>query len=213
MFFVGFVAFGCSSGCYVDFEAEYDTSTGTTMHRSEASNKMTVLLFESESIEHRFTTSSNCVFMLRGLHYSNDGLSDTVTVTINGQFIVQVETIEEYGLGHLWNVIRDSGSIGKEISITPGQHSLEISVTSSDMYGVEIDVTSLDFSCENDNDVNGRCLKTVVESLEEEPDSNGKKDTLAIVVSVCTIIGTLVGLLVPAIIVYKCYRKYCQFDV
>ena len=209
MFFVGFVAFGCSSGCYVDFEAEYGTSTGTTMHRSEASNKMTVLLFESESIEHRFTTSSSCVFMLRGLHYSNDGLTDNVTLSINGQFIVQVETIQEYGDGHLWNEIRDSGSIGKEISIAPGQHSLEISVTSSDSYGVEIDVTILDFSCENDNDVNGRCLKTVVEALEE-PDSNGKKDTLAIVVSVVTIIGTLVGLLVPAIIVYNCYRQHCN---
>ena len=193
----------------MDFEAEYGTSTGTTMHRSEASNKMTVLLFESESIEHRFTTSSNCVFMLRGLHYSNDGLTDNVTLSINGQFIVQVETIQEYRDGHLWNEIRDSGSIGKEISITPGQHSLEISVTSSDSYGVEIDVTILDFSCENDNDVNGRCLKTVVEALEE-PDSNGKKDTLAIVVSVVTIIGTLVGLLVPAIIVYNCYRQHCN---
>ena len=173
--FVGLVAFGCSSGCYVDFEAEYGTSTGTTMHRSEASNKMTVLLFESESIEHRFTTSSSCVFMLKGLHYSNDGYTDNVTLSINGQFIVQVKTIEEYGLGHLWNVIRDSGSIGKEFSITPGQHSLQISVTSSDIYGVEIDETSLDFSCENDNDVNGRCVKTVVEEIDEEPDSNERK--------------------------------------
>ena len=152
--------------CYTEFEAKYGTFTGTTMHRTEASNEVH-LSFEG-NIEHSFTTTSNCEVSLKGLYYSNDGDIDNVTLSIDGIIIAYVETIQQNEADHLWNVIRNSGPIGKKIHIDSGRHSLLLFIISTELNGIEIDKTSLMFTCESDYNinVNGKCPQTLVQSSD-----------------------------------------------
>ena len=154
--------------CYTEFEAEYGTFTGTTMHRTEASNALTVHLTFAEKVEHYFTTTSNCEVSLKGLYYSNDGDIDNVTLSIDGIFIAFMETIQQNGAGHLWNVIRNSGPIGKKIHIDSGRHSLLLFIISTDLNGIEIDKTSLMFTCESNHsiNVNSKCPQTLVQGSD-----------------------------------------------
>ena len=212
---VGIEVPGSSIGCYIDFEAEYGTFTGTTMHRSEASNRMTVLLTFAETIEHHFTTTSGCEVTLGGLYYSNDGDTDNVTLSIDGLIIGLIETIEEYGNGHLWNVIRNSGSIGKEISINSGKHSLLLLVTSPDLNGVEIDKTSLMFSCENDDDASAECPQSVVQVNDAAPDEKDSSTSLtqteinALLGTTLSGVSVFIALVSAIAAIYK-YRKRHQ---
>ena len=54
--------------------------------------------------------------------YTNDGESDNMTVSIDGTTLGIVETVEQYGKGTLWNEVRSSGSLEKEVLLRPGEH-------------------------------------------------------------------------------------------
>ena len=155
-----------SECCVVSFEAEYGTSNGVEQFRSSASNGITVLIKSGDKIEHTFQTNSSCEVSVTNIAYSNDGLSDSVSVTIDETAIGTFQSVAASRNGMLWDVFKTSGPIGNAFEISPGEHVLTLTVTSdsADDYGVEIDKTTLSVVCANIVDIGPEedCPKSVV---------------------------------------------------
>ena len=158
-----FQVYACYS-CIVWFEAERGTSNGEQMFRSRASNEIAVLLKSGDKINHTFRTNASCGISVMNVIYSNDGLSDTISVTVNGTFLGNFQSRAETGNGLLWNVFRSSGPLGTVFEITPGEYILTLTVAPADENGVEIDEIILSVVCANIIDVgpNEECPKSVV---------------------------------------------------
>ena len=129
--------------CIVTIEAEKTQYTGTIMPRDKASNGETVLITFAERIDQPFTVFNNHLIKVIGVFYTNDGKSDNMTVSIDGTTLGIVETVEKYGQGALWNVVRNSGPLENEVLLKPGEHEFQVFVTSKDLNGVEIDKIQL----------------------------------------------------------------------
>ena len=153
-----------SECCVVFFEAEYGTSNGVEQFRSSASNGITVLIKCGDKIEHTFQTNSSCEVSVTNIAYSNDGLSDSVSVTIDETAIGTFQSVAANRNGMLWDVFKTSGPIENAFEISPGEHVLTLTVTLADDYGVEIDKTTLSVVCANIVDIGPEedCPKSVV---------------------------------------------------
>lgn len=126
-------------------EAESGTGAGQTKPRGSASNMATVLLFTDETRSMTFNLPTAASYDVEAA-YSNDGLPDTVEVSIDGvvlgQFVTK-DTRPDGGVpGSGWNVF-NSTMIGTA-DLSAGDHKVEVTVTASDSFGVEIDVLRLD---------------------------------------------------------------------
>ena len=102
------------SGCrgipqLISLEAEEGTHTGYAVARSAASNQYTVRLGEGQYVENSFTTQGNCSVTVTDIVYTNDGGSDTITISLDGRAIDTFHTLSGTGGSHLWNVQRSSG--------------------------------------------------------------------------------------------------------
>ena len=166
---VSVVSINCTE-CILTIEAEKTQYTGTIMMRSEASNGETVLLTFAERIDQPFTVFNNHLIKVIGVFYTNDGESDNMTVSIDGTTLGIVETVEKYGQGALWNVVRNSGPLENEVLLRPGEHEFQVYVTSDDLNGVELDKIHLVMncsgrSCKNINE-NAKCPDSVMKMLQ-----------------------------------------------
>ncbi|XP_046557835.1 uncharacterized protein LOC124267048 [Haliotis rubra] len=113
--------------------------------RSRAvTNVKSISLFAGEAISLDLCLRSPVDVIIHDLVYSNDGGSDVISVTIDSDVIGTVNTTDESGNGHLWNVFHHSGYVGKG-GYSGGRHSLSITVTDSDEYGVELDTIEVGF--------------------------------------------------------------------
>eukprot|EP00118_Oscarella_pearsei_P024666 m.306553 g.306553 ORF g.306553 m.306553 type:complete len:673 (+) comp41345_c0_seq1:144-2162(+) len=130
----------------LQLEAEDGSYLGNRKHRGAASNAATVLLHQGGVITLSFRVYSLCNVTVQNVAYTNDGGSDTVIVTLGGKAVGSFQTIAGSNLGQNWNVIRNSGSIGSLDSIRSGSHTLLVTATSTDLYGVEIDAVSITFN-------------------------------------------------------------------
>ena len=102
------------SGCrgipqLISLEDEEGTHTGHAVARSAASNQHTVRLGEGQHVENSFTTQGNCSVTVTDIVYTNDGGSDTITISLDGRAIDTFHTLSGTGGSHLWNVQRSSG--------------------------------------------------------------------------------------------------------
>ena len=161
---VSVVSINCIK-CIVTIEAEKTQYTGTIMTRSRASNGETVLLTYAERIDQPFTVFSNHLMEVSAVFYTNDGESDNMTVSIDGITLGIVETVEKYGEGTLWNVVRNSGPLENEVLLKPGEHEFQFFITSEDLNGVEIDKVHLVMNCSE------RSCESINENAYKCPDS------------------------------------------
>ena len=129
------------------FEAEDGLYTGSKNDRSAASGKATVHLNTSQSVTNKFTTRSSCLMAILDVAYTNDGGSDSIEAYIDGIVIGSFNTIAASNFGRNWNVIRNTGMIGKNMKINSSSHELLFKAVNTDSYGVELDKFVLNLTC------------------------------------------------------------------
>ena len=134
----------------LELEAEDGSGypTGAQRSRSAASNDATVALNQGQSITLYFNVLSACTVSVTDVAYTNDGGADTISVSIDGINVGSFETVAESNAGHNWNVVRNSGSLGSSVNVVSGSHTVRVTATHTDRYGVEIDKVSLAFNSE-----------------------------------------------------------------
>ncbi|XP_071088274.1 uncharacterized protein [Haliotis cracherodii] len=128
-------------------------------NRADASNKKTVALYNTESLTYDLCLTKEKTFRMDKMRYSNDGLKDLITISVNDREIGRVETRELAGNGELWNNILEVVNIGVERRLAAGNYSLTVTADHADLYGVELD--SLTFSLDGTSpDDNSQCTAT-----------------------------------------------------
>ena len=81
--------------------------------------------------------------------YTNDGLSDTITLYVDGQKEGSFNTTAQSNYGHLWNKPVSSGPVGHDITLSSGaqDHTIKLVATKVDKYRVEVDRIILSLLC------------------------------------------------------------------
>ena len=196
-----------SNSCFVSFESEFGTSTGTSKYRDNASNGITVSLLQGQYVENTFITTQNCILMIANVAYSNDGIGDYITASVDGNVIGNFHTRALTGDGDLWNVIRHTGPIGNETQIAAGEHAIRLLAASADNHGVELDKITVTLLCGTDTNSDTECPTTEVEVTDTgqgapddgSDDSGGGLSTGAIIGIIFGTIGVVIA--VPGCIV------------
>ena len=86
--------------------------------------------------------------------YSNDGMSDKLSIFLNKTSIGVVITRPDSQHGFLWNQFLSTGPVGNSVETREGVYNLTVNATSADEYGVEIDsVSLLLMNCSNATEV------------------------------------------------------------
>lgn len=136
--------------------------TPCTQQRSRASNLLTVRFEGSgQSVSYDIVSlSPQCSFYVNDISYSNDGNADRISVYLDGSKIGEFLTFSRSNYGRLWNTIRRSGPVGSAQTLSPGQHRLTFTVSSTDRYGVELDKVNISFT-----QCNGPC-PAVISSIQ-----------------------------------------------
>lgn len=126
-------------------------------------------LFEGDEILLRLCASQNLSIQVANINYSNDGLSDTVLVRIDGKDLGQFESHFNSDWGNLWEKPLESGPIGGLSDISPGSHEILIKVMHSlDCYGVEL--WSMQISADADIDAANFWCAQNVSFASRQPD-------------------------------------------
>jgi len=131
----------------ISLEAEYGTYTGYTVPRSHASGQRTVRLRQGQYVENSFTTRCSCSVTVTNVIYTNDGGSDTITLSLDGRVVGTFHTRSQSNHGNLWNAPRSSGRVGSSTTLGRGVHRVRIEATTTDRYLVEIDKVILALDC------------------------------------------------------------------
>ena len=144
LYIVSVYGYSCYS-CRVDIEAENgNREGGVQMFRSNASNKITILLTQGEDITFELQVApSTCQLTVDDVQYSNDGLSDVIVLYLNTTIIGQFSSEAVSDNGKSWNIMRKSGQVGNPVQVFQGINQLQILAKTTDEYGVELDKISL----------------------------------------------------------------------
>ena len=137
-----------ASTCTFDFESENGNSLNQ-MYRSEASGGLTVLLKEGQVLVNYFevSRSSNCSARIDNVAYSNDGAGDIFQLSLNGTELGEFRTAARTGNGDNWNIFLNTGAFGNYTQLLVGRYTLSLTVLEADIFGVEIDKTTLAVEC------------------------------------------------------------------
>ena len=204
--------------CRVDFIAEYGNTNGEVIPRSAASYGHTVRFTRrGKFLYWFFTTQSTCNIDVLNVLYTNDGPSDNLTVYLNENFIGSFQSVDHSKEGVYWNKIVESGLIGRTTVLQQGNHTLNISIVTVDIHGVEIDKVTLGVLCEDDLClVKAQGQPTDDDSLGNDsnsPPNDGALDKGHIISLVIGVSSTVISVLiaVPTLIVairsiYKCVK-------
>ena len=110
--------YGCT-GCRLEIEAEHGTSTGgAERFRNRASNGATVListLRDNITFQLEIANTTCNQVTVTDVRYSNDGLSDVVSVFLNTSKIGQFTSKALVTSGDGWNVFQSSGQVGNPV--------------------------------------------------------------------------------------------------
>ena len=128
----------------IALEAENGSGGGSNKPRSNASGQQTAWLHAGETRRLSFSIQVGARYTI-SVRYSNDQTagspSETVSVTVDGSgFSYQAESTG-VGDGNGWNVFK-SANLGT-IDLTSGGHTVEITPSGGDGFGIEIDVVVL----------------------------------------------------------------------
>ena len=208
-------------GCRLDFIAEYgNTSGGELTPRSAASYGRTVRFTTKGLLYWFFITQSTCNIDVLNVFYTNDGPADNLTVYINENYIGSFQTVEHSREGVFWNKIVESGLIGRTTVLQQGNHTLNISVVTVDIHGVEIDKVTIGVPCDDDlcsvqtvgqpsnvnNVIDGDSNATTVATVPGSESSSGVSGTVAAVVVVVVITTAVTGVFI-AVVSLMFYRQ------
>ncbi|KAK3612397.1 hypothetical protein CHS0354_031991 [Potamilus streckersoni] len=129
---------------------DFKSNRHRQMQRSEASKPMnrTLLLFKNDVVRLQFCLQRNSFVRVEDLRYSNDGPSDEVSFVLDGQYIGKHTTVVDTNFGQGWNSFHSTGAIGEGKLLPPGRHEINLTVTESDPWGVEVDLVNVDVSDE-----------------------------------------------------------------
>ena len=130
----------------VTIQAEDGASTtAETTYRSGATNGLAVLLKQGGTLDLIFEIIGNetCEMQVADILYSNDGMSDKLSIFLNKTSIGVVITRADSQHGFLWNQFLSTGPVGNSVETREGVYNLTVNATSADKYGVEIDSVSL----------------------------------------------------------------------
>ena len=193
--------------CFVQFEAEYGVSDGVQIFRAPASNGITVLLKNGNRIEYTFRIGAtpSCSVTVANVAYSNEGLADTIILSIDNTTVGSFESIEQTG-GNVSYTVNNTGIIlGNPADLFSGEHSLSVQVTSAGDDGVEIDRTIMSVVCIN-TEVGSeeKCPSSEVEITDDIPEI-GRGDGLSKEAKIG--IGVVVPLTSFSLLVLICCRK------
>ena len=160
------------------------------------------------------TLSQTCGFDILNVRYSNDGPSDNITVWLDGEYVDRFETVNHKKEGAFWNKIVESGLLGNTKALTAGNHTLNVSVSSVDVHGVEIDEVIVDVLCEDIEECSETLIifgqpKNVVPA--EDSDRSSELSTSEIVGIVLGVLATVIGLPGAVLAIIGLYR-HCQYQ-
>ena len=166
--------------------------TPCIQQRSSASNKLTVRLTRSgQKVWFNVTLSSDCLFRIRNLYYSNDGSVDGIGFYINENIIARYDTQQKSDFGEYWNEFEKTGAIGNQLHLTTEKsYRLIINVTHTDIYGVELDRLETEFLCD------GGCptvLPTSSLFFDDGNSSNNSESNLTNFTIITTILGLVIA--------------------
>ena len=100
-------------------------------------------LSEDQYIIWGFVTESSCILHVLNVVYMNDGLSDTCNITVyvdGGQLVGSFDTRAQSHLPI------SSGPIGATV-MSSGDHTIKLTATNMNEYGIEIDRMTLEMIC------------------------------------------------------------------
>jgi len=114
------------------------------MPRSNAQGARTILLQADQSRTLSFNLGSPASYAV-SVRYSNDnyGPTETVTVSVDGSTVGQFSAQDTGNYGAGWNVFVQTSTLGT-VNLSAGDHTVVVSVSGGDGYGVEIDAVVLD---------------------------------------------------------------------
>ena len=130
----------------VTIQAEDGASTTAEKnYRSGATNGLAVLLKQGGTLDLMFEIIGNetCEMQVADILYSNDGMSDKLSIFLNKTTIGEFITRADSQNGFLWNQFISTGPVGNSVETREGVYNLTVNATSADEYGVEIDSVSL----------------------------------------------------------------------
>ena len=205
------------------FQAEYGETNGEVMVHSTASYSKTVRFTEEDQFVYWiFSASSNtCRFDILNVIYFNDGPSENITVWLDEEYIDKFESFNQGNESTLWNYsMLKSGHLGTTKALTAGNHTLNVSASSVDVHGVEIDGVKVGVQCDDIKE----CFESlilfgpsinvkVVPLLEHENSRSGMSWTQIISITI-GVIGLCVSLLTMClgILFFVCTQKESTSD-
>lgn len=121
------------------FEVENFASAELRVPRSSASGKFTVHLHKDDLVQVEFCLGRNSLVSIQNVVYSNDGNTDIIHVSVDGQNLgtFQTSVLEDDGNG--WNRFKSSKSLHGKAMLPSGRHVIDIKAKHTDQWGVEID--------------------------------------------------------------------------
>ena len=156
-------AFTCL-GARHDLEAEHAdiyTTRGSKIYRTAASGGIAVKLFQTDYVV--WPLNITCASLLvQNVRYSSYSLSDEIELQLNGTTIGSFRTEAVPQGGESWNVFKNSGVVGKPVSLLADQHALKVVVGSADEDGVEIDKVTLNTCISADDESQTITIKDII---------------------------------------------------
>ncbi|HEX3148467.1 MAG TPA: glucoamylase family protein, partial [Gemmataceae bacterium] len=128
----------------IGLQGEAGTGDGSVMFRGNAAGGQTVQLDagETRTLTFELAGTTSYEFSVRYSNDDNSGLLETVNLSIDGNFIGSFAAQDTGDGGFGWDNFLTAGPLGARI-VPPGTHSVTVSVSGGDGFGVEIDAVNL----------------------------------------------------------------------
>lgn len=208
---------GYSSGLIDRCSNDTDNVAVCFNARSNAYDGLAVRLLKlGHSVNFDITLFVPCFFQVQQLSLSNDGESDTLSIIINNNSIVNViakKAVSNGANDSLWNNFANK-TLNSEIhALLPEMGRIVLSIMLSqtrDIYGVELDTISVQFMCD------GECPEVLPSHPREVSDNENEVEIIVaavielgvtpIVITVTSILISIVTLVIK--IILYCSKLY-----
>ena len=201
----------------VTIQAEDGASTTAEKnYRSGATNGLAVLLKQGGTLDLMFEIIGNetCEMQVADILYSNDGMSDKLSLFLNKTTIGEFITRADSRNGFLWNEFLSTGPVGNSVETREGVYNLTVNATSADEYGVEIDsVLLLLTNCSNATKVKVHIIGYIYYEQQsckcDKPDLTSYEKIIIAIGWVACLVNIIVQISVP-FAVLCCKKKCCR---
>ncbi|KAK3579224.1 hypothetical protein CHS0354_033291 [Potamilus streckersoni] len=109
-----------------------------TVYRQNASGGGSLHLYENDAIIIRLCPDQPMFVSIEKVSYSNDGMSDTLQLLENQNFLGRFSTYQHSNWGQYWDDFLSSGPLG-EFNVQAQPINVTLFVTYADCFGVELD--------------------------------------------------------------------------